>query len=310
MGLSEGRRSAEPRRHHYVPSFLLAGFTDGGTERDFLWVLDRVTGTQWRSRPKNAAIETDFYLVGGGNNAERDFGVEEFLAIVESGAAPIVRSLVDGAELAAGSAELEALLVFVTIGALRTPWARDVAKSLVAANTNAIAEHSLVNDNAWASFNRHRRASGEPTLGEDERESLLTLLRDPARLELEIPREYLLQLQLALFQPVGQCLQRRDWQTLRIRTDDQPLLCSDVPVVVRAMAPSDQSRPFGFGSPGTVVVTAIHQTCGLVGYWPGEGMPADLGAGWFNKTIAGAARRYLYLPRPIASYPDLAGTPQ
>lgn len=51
------------RAHHYVPKFLLAGFTDNFREEGLLWVSDLKTGTQWPSTPRKTGHRRDFYRV-------------------------------------------------------------------------------------------------------------------------------------------------------------------------------------------------------------------------------------------------------
>lgn len=52
-----------PRKHHYVPRFLLKGFTKEGTSDGTLWVTDVERMTQRASNVNNAAVEGDFYRV-------------------------------------------------------------------------------------------------------------------------------------------------------------------------------------------------------------------------------------------------------
>ena len=51
------------RRHHFVPKFYLARFTDTGTSDGRVWVLDPRAGRPFLERPKNIAWERDFNRV-------------------------------------------------------------------------------------------------------------------------------------------------------------------------------------------------------------------------------------------------------
>jgi hypothetical protein len=57
--------AGQPRKHHYVPQFYLAGFTDDGTLGGSLHVTDRTRRKVWPSNPKNAAHQRDFHKIEG-----------------------------------------------------------------------------------------------------------------------------------------------------------------------------------------------------------------------------------------------------
>lgn len=52
---------SEPRMHHLLPEFYLAGFTDTGTRAGMLHVFDQRRGRRYRTKPGQAARERDFY---------------------------------------------------------------------------------------------------------------------------------------------------------------------------------------------------------------------------------------------------------
>src|ERR1700728_1073311 len=70
--LEEARRSGEsqsaPRRHHLVPAFYLNHWAVGGKIR----VTHLDEPRSWKSSPKNAALETDFYRVESADLDPRD----------------------------------------------------------------------------------------------------------------------------------------------------------------------------------------------------------------------------------------------
>jgi hypothetical protein len=54
---------SEPRQHHLLPEFYLAGFTDTGTRDGMLHVFDHRRGRRYRARPRQVARERDFYRI-------------------------------------------------------------------------------------------------------------------------------------------------------------------------------------------------------------------------------------------------------
>jgi Protein of unknown function (DUF4238) len=99
LGVVLGAESVlpDPRRHHYVPKFLLAGFTLSGSPDDGLWAHS-VTEPRdpHRATPSAAGFERDFYRVGAGDDpaaVERllgDFETKLPVTVVEAALAELV----------------------------------------------------------------------------------------------------------------------------------------------------------------------------------------------------------------------------
>jgi hypothetical protein len=87
----EASPQKEPRRHHYVPRFWLAGFTDTGEKDGTLWVTDLPRKKQWQAKPGSTGFINDFYRI-----SEEDLDpviVEKALAEMEGDVAPILRAI-------------------------------------------------------------------------------------------------------------------------------------------------------------------------------------------------------------------------
>lgn len=85
---------SEPRKHHIVPAFYLAGFTNTDSSAGSLHVFDYGSGKRYRSTPRKACRATDFYRVekpGLDPNI-----VEKLLSWHESVVAPLVRQVGTG----------------------------------------------------------------------------------------------------------------------------------------------------------------------------------------------------------------------
>lgn len=54
---------SEPRKHHIIPAFYLAGFTESGTQGGVLHAFRYVTAKRYVTTPRKACRETDFYRV-------------------------------------------------------------------------------------------------------------------------------------------------------------------------------------------------------------------------------------------------------
>jgi hypothetical protein len=106
-----------PRRHHSVPQFLLAGFAK---KKGKIWqtnVFDKLEGRTFRASIRDVMVERDFNAIQLGQEV---VSLEEYISRVEDITAPIVRKLVE-AESAAllSDSDRENLAVFVALQLVR-----------------------------------------------------------------------------------------------------------------------------------------------------------------------------------------------
>jgi hypothetical protein len=85
---------SEPRKHHIVPAFYLAGFTKTGSPTGTLHVFDYASGKRYRSTPRKACRETDFYRVD--EPGEDPYLIEKVMSWHEDVVAPYVRQVGSG----------------------------------------------------------------------------------------------------------------------------------------------------------------------------------------------------------------------
>lgn len=83
--------SSNPRKHHVVPAFYLAGFTRNGLQTGTLHVFDYSTGKRYRSTPRTACRETDFYRIEEPGVDPNQ--IERLMAWHEGVVAPFVQSI-------------------------------------------------------------------------------------------------------------------------------------------------------------------------------------------------------------------------
>src|SRR5262245_1086366 len=89
MSRKKARRAS---RHHLVPSFYLAGFTLENSQQGRLYVFDELQRQRRVSKPRETAIQRDFYAVFRIPGLPVD-GVESALANCEQQWAPAVREV-------------------------------------------------------------------------------------------------------------------------------------------------------------------------------------------------------------------------
>jgi len=83
---------AAARKHHYIPRFFLAGFTNEGTKDGRLLVCDLNAGKRWWSDPNGAGHQRDFYRIDLEGYDPLD--VERAFQDIEDAAAPALRRLI------------------------------------------------------------------------------------------------------------------------------------------------------------------------------------------------------------------------
>ena len=105
-----------PRRHHYIPKFYLVGFTPSGEENDFLFVLDKDSGKQWKAKPENVAHQRDFYRVEIPGVKPDIF--ENALSKIETQASIIIKNIISSEALP--DKESEDFLDLINLVALMT----------------------------------------------------------------------------------------------------------------------------------------------------------------------------------------------
>jgi hypothetical protein len=120
------KKHPEARRHHYVPSCWLAGFTEKGAKDDRLFVTDLSRKKQWQSTPENAGYQKDFYrLKGPGTDP---IAVEKFFSRLEGQIAPLLRYIDRERPEKLTNDELQGILHFMAYQFVRAPSFRPLAR--------------------------------------------------------------------------------------------------------------------------------------------------------------------------------------
>lgn len=111
-----------PKRHHYVPDFLLAHFSPEPTaSKPKIWRLDVTSGTSFETGVANEAVIKHFNRLE--NSPELDpLEPERRLDSIENRAAPLIRKMIAGSQLSA--VERLAIAEFVWMQYQRTPLGR------------------------------------------------------------------------------------------------------------------------------------------------------------------------------------------
>ncbi len=113
--------AADPKRHHYVPQFLLSRFTDAA---GLVATIDLKSGRTFPQAKANAAAETGFYAVEN-EDGTTDNRVEHVLSEIESHAAVAIARLCDEDVFPPTDNDRSALAGFAALQYVRTPKVRE-----------------------------------------------------------------------------------------------------------------------------------------------------------------------------------------
>ena len=89
-----------PRKHHILPIFYLAGFTDTRTRSGRIHVFDYFRNTRYRANPNQVANEREFYRIY--ERGYDPYGIERNLAELEKEVAPVLYRVVESGNISRG----------------------------------------------------------------------------------------------------------------------------------------------------------------------------------------------------------------
>jgi hypothetical protein len=204
-----------PRQHHHVPKFYLAGFTVEGTEDGKLHVLDQETAKTWTTTPRKAARSRDFYAVDA-EGVDPSFAENAF-AFIEGHAADVIKATIDNCELPVGL-DLDILLNFIALQAVRVPMVRKLASDIV----DRTAKAEL------------RRWVDELP---DTDDSLQFFLGDDYRVDVD--QTWLIARTFEAFDRFLPAFGKRNWSLGILGEGEPDLICSDAPVCQVPCGPVD-----------------------------------------------------------------------
>jgi hypothetical protein len=258
-GLHSGAMSAppEPRRHHYVPRFLLAGFTPAGTVDDFLYAHDVIAPRKrpLRQRPYTVAFETDYNRV---ETLDDPVAIENALCDQETVAAPIIQGIAETGELPT-KARLRILFEFIATLAVRVPRHRRWLSNLVDSVARSHLHETTTKEQWDTRCAGMRGIVGHPPPPWE-------LARDVGALRFEADHTWLVAMSLLNTELVLKCLEPRHWGLLVAVGDAPNFVCCDSPVsLIPNDSPPPGGRVLGWATPHTTALIPLTRRVVLIG---------------------------------------------
>lgn len=280
------------RRHHFVPRFLLAGFTN---DDGVLFVHDlRRRRRPWPVKPEGAASERDFYRVNV--PGERPSLAEEALSKMESAAAPLIRRVIEEQALPSG-VERETLLWFVALLAVRVPKQRAQVSRFVTDLMKLKLEAILSSPDRYAAHDERLRKAGKDVAGLS-REELREALRDPA-ITMDVDQTWSVGQMFEAVKTLAPAVVARQWCVLTARIGAPNFICSDHPVSLLLRRRTPGLRPLGWAMPDTFAFVPLSKRVGLYGLLGvnvPECLPVTAMVAEMNTATLATADKYVYSP--------------
>ncbi len=145
------------RRHHLVPAFYLAAFTDMERRDGYLTVTDLERGIVYRGRPDSVAYRNNYNtLISDGTDPD---SLERVFADIERAAAPAIYRVLKSATPPVGE-DLRAILALLAIQVVRAPRHRDSIARLVGEISQRVLEIATSTPEVFASCSERVEAAG------------------------------------------------------------------------------------------------------------------------------------------------------
>jgi hypothetical protein len=176
-----------PKRHHFIPILHLQHFvgTDPGGQ---VWTYDAETGDVRSAIPKETAVQSHFYSVEGDDGA-MDTRIEDFLAKMESNAAPAYEALLRAEIPKKDSQARVDFATFLALMYVRTPAMRRMGAEMIGRQMQILCYAYGSNEKAFEGLNRRAEKAGARQLNADEKERLRKAFLDPSGYMMHIGKE-------------------------------------------------------------------------------------------------------------------------
>ena len=284
-----------PKRQHFIPILHLQHFV-GTDPQGQVWTYDAETGVVRSAIPKETAVQSHFYSVEG-EDGTMDTRVEDFLAKMESNAAPAYDALLR-AEIPKKDSQARAdFATFLALMYVRTPAMRRMGAEMIGREMQIRCYAYGSNEKAFDALNRRAERDGMQPLNAEQKEKLRKTFLDPSSYIMEIAKERTLMV-LKTADGLAPILFNMKWSIVEplhgfFITTDNPL--------VREVDPKTRHPIYGdhgFGNKTAEVIFPLSPQRLLLMSW--EEGSRDIGAferthvDTVNRRLAGHSDRYLY----------------
>ncbi len=241
-------RHEQKVKHHYLSRFYLAAFTDDGTRRGALTVVDRWSGSVRGSRPGSEAFEKHYNTVSG----PRPDIAEDILAKFEGTLAPPIKDFVKHRSFLSNG-HVDCVTLYLAFMHVTTPVIRSTYNALVEEHIQYVYDTMTY---------RGEFPPLDPNLPPKVREALKYV-----RAKADIPPDWFLSQLPQAMSVIWELFKKRKWRVILATDDSGDLVSCDRPIALeRNDVPVGMIRDdVRFDEPNTTVYVPMGKKVGLLG---------------------------------------------
>jgi hypothetical protein len=253
----------EPRKHHLIPSFYLAGFTASGTRDGTLHVFDHTRRKRYKTTPLKASRETDFYKIDVPGVDPNE--IETALARHETVVAPFVQKIATGGRADHRREVGEALALAASI-MVRSRWARTIVQQRVATDLVMRLRQNGITQAEWDRLREAMLNAGNTERDAPDYATAVYRARSGYWMPPVPPTAHAEA--IPLLQPeIMKILHDRDWELHATHSTDQGgFICSDAPLTWGDPRERLKGRLAPLTDPNVEVSFPLSRSVALVSY--------------------------------------------
>ena len=250
----------QPRRHHFIPQFYLAGFTKSNTRDGDLFVFDQQQLKSWKSSPKQTALIRDFHAIEAGPDGD-SMVVEKALSKLEGEWSIALRRVIEQQVLPDDESFAD-LMVFIAFMAVRVKRIRDILSDFIDRVSKKEIQATLATEEGCSRFRRVIESQGRK-LSDEEFEQLVSFGRS-GQFDVDYEQTWHVQQIVQMAATLAPLLSLRKWSLWIAEPDAPDLICSDSPVVPKWAFSDRGPHSPAFGTTNTIVSVPLNRRMALV----------------------------------------------
>jgi hypothetical protein len=252
--------AGQPRKHHYIPQFYLAGFTKSDSKDGKLYVLDKEKRKTWTSTPKGTAHKRDFHSIEPAPGID-PMAVEKGLSQLEGQWSAALATVIDK-KILPEDESFGDLMMFVAFMAVRVVRIRDILSDFIDRVSKAEIQLMLATKDGQEHFRQTLAELGHE-MSDDEFERLVSFGKSDDY-DVNFEKTWHVQEMVRMAVTLAPLLSLRKW-CLWIANETAPdLICSDSPVAPTWAVPMPGPMSPAFGTPNTIVSVPLNRRIALV----------------------------------------------
>jgi len=282
-----------PRKNHYLSEFFLANFTQRTSRKDFLTVVDLSTGKIRRSRPKNEAVQRDYFRVDA--PGVDDFAFEKLLAQHEGRVANTINQIISTSQIP-DEQDFDDLLLYIAHLYISVPKPRELIRKSFLEMSDLMLEMSVSSKERWEeTFEQCKEVQDGtikdiPSYEEMFEDVMQKRIKSAPNASYEVALFWQLAIQTLPY------FAKRQWSVF-VTTPEHPFITSDFPVVPYFEKDKPNKYAIGLADVDLSLWVPISSTHALLGSFELQSTslslpPADVGS--LNSHTLSFCHRYAY----------------